>query len=178
MFETPITVCGNVLTKPEFRQTRETRVTVLNFLVGSTARRMDRQTNTWADGDTVRLRVVCWRALAENAGKSLNVGDAVIVQGRLITRDWVDDDGQKRVSYQLEAYSIGHDMSRGTSTFARRRAQLSTSAVEDGTVGQIRGEHTDPLPEELVGLHGRDDSDDEAESDTADANDKALVGVG
>jgi single-strand DNA-binding protein len=176
MFETPITVCGNVLSEPEWRQTRDTKVSVLSFRVASTARRINRETNAWIDGDQLRLRVVCWRALAENAGKGLKLGDPVIIYGRLATRDWLDDSDQKRISYELEAYSIGHDMSRGVSTFVRRKPATGTSVVDDdASISAVRGERTDPLPEGPAQLHGGGDDED---SETAAVEDTALATVG
>jgi single-strand DNA-binding protein len=131
MFDTYLTIVGNVLTAPEWRRTSQTNQLVANFKVASTARRLDRATNRWVDGNSLRVRVNCWRKLAEGVASSVMVGDPVIVAGRLYTRDWVDDEGQHRVMYEMEAVAVGHDLSRGRAKFARTRATTGTSAVDD-----------------------------------------------
>ena len=42
MFDTPVTVVGNVLTAPEWRRTTITGTFVVTFKVASTSRRFDR----------------------------------------------------------------------------------------------------------------------------------------
>jgi single-strand DNA-binding protein len=77
------------------------------------------------------VRVTCWRRLAEGVTHSVLTGDPLVVTGRMYTRDWVGDDGQHRVSYELEAIAVGHDLSRGFARFTRHRAAGATSMVED-----------------------------------------------
>lgn len=131
MFDTVMTIVGNVLTAPEWRRTNGTRTVVTNFKVASTSRRFDKDAGRWVDGPSLRVRVTCWRRLAENVAACLMTGDPVIVTGRMHTRDWVGEDGQHRVSYELEASAVGHDLARGQGTFARQRSTMSTAAVED-----------------------------------------------
>jgi single-strand DNA-binding protein len=131
MFDTYVTVVGNVLTAPEWRRTTNTGTLVAKFKVASTARRLDRENDRWIDGNSLRVRVTCWRKLAEGVASSLMTGDPVIVVGRLYTRDWVDADGNNRTMYELEAAAVGHDLARGRGKFARNRPTTSTSALED-----------------------------------------------
>jgi single-strand DNA-binding protein len=49
---------------------------------------------------------------------SLNVGDPVIVQGRLRVRTETRE-GNTRTSADIDAVAIGHDLSRGTTAFRR-----------------------------------------------------------
>jgi single-strand DNA-binding protein len=148
MFDTTIVVVGNVLSTPEWRRTANSNRLVANFKIVSTARRYDRETGRWADGHSFRIRVVCWRRLAEGVAASLSVGDPVVVTGRLYTRDWRDSDGQSRVTYEMEAVAIGHDLSRGKARFYRFRPG-ATSAVETPEAqSRVRGEHTFPVPED------------------------------
>ncbi|GAB7047966.1 hypothetical protein JCM9534A_30920 [Catenuloplanes indicus JCM 9534] len=147
MFDTYVTVVGNVLTAPEWRVTQKTKTRVAHFKIASTARRMDRETGQWVDGNALRVRVTCWRNLAEGVAACVMTGDPVIVTGRLYTRDWIDPEGTHRVQYELEAVAVGHDLSRGQGTFKRTRAgNLATGSVEDATSdARIGGETTDPL---------------------------------
>ena len=142
MFETNIVVVGNVLTAPEWRRTASTNALVANFRVASTARRMDRETGRWVDGNQFRVRVNCWRRLAEGVASSVTVGDPVVVAGRLYTRDWTDSEGNLRTTYEMEAVSVGHDLSRGRGRFFRNKP-AATSATETAEAeDQIRGEAT------------------------------------
>ena len=148
MFDTNIVVVGNVLTAPEWRRTASTNTLVTNFRVASTSRRMDRESGRWVDGNHLRVRVNCWRKLAEGVAASLAVGDPVVVTGRLYTRDWTDADGNTRTTYEMEAVSVGHDLARGRGRFFRNRQTATTSAVDSPeAAGQVRGEPAALVPE-------------------------------
>ncbi|SCL39027.1 single-strand DNA-binding protein [Micromonospora rhizosphaerae] len=147
MFDTYVTIVGNVLTAPEWRRTTQSNTLVANFKVASTARRLDRDSGRWVDGNSLRVRVNCWRKLAEGVAASVMVGDPVIVAGRLYTRDWTDDAGNHRTLYELEAVAVGHDLSRGRGRFLRNRPSMTTSTVEDADAGsRVHGEATEPVP--------------------------------
>ncbi|PWU59881.1 single-stranded DNA-binding protein, partial [Micromonospora globispora] len=147
MFDTYVTIVGNVLTPPEWRRTTQSNTLVANFKVASTARRLDRDSGRWVDGNSLRVRVNCWRKLAEGVAASVMVGDPVVVAGRLYTRDWTDDAGNHRTLYELEAVTVGHDLSRGRSRFLRNRPSMTTSTVEDAEAEhRVHGEATEPVP--------------------------------
>jgi single-strand DNA-binding protein len=91
MYDTTVTVVGNALNTPEYRRVERTNALVANFKVASTARRYDKNNNRWTDGDSLRVRVNCWRRLAEGVVASIKVGDPVVVHGRLYTREWTHE---------------------------------------------------------------------------------------
>lgn len=154
MFDTYVTIVGNVMTAPEWRRTTQTNSLVANFKVASTARRLNRESGQWVDGNSLRLRVNCWRKLAEGVAASIMVGDPVIVVGRLYTRDWIDGEGNNRTLYEMEAVAVGHDLTRGRGRFARNRPTLATSSLEDpGAESRVRGEATEGVPEEDAPSH-------------------------
>lgn len=151
MFDTYVTIVGNVLTAPQWRLTTNTQAMVTNFKVASTARRLDRENGRWVDGNSLRVRVNCWRRLAEGVAASVHVGDPIIVVGRLYTRDWTDSEGNHRALYEMEAVAVGHDLSRGRGEFFRNRPTLATSTVEDAEAdARVRGEPTEPVPDDQV----------------------------
>jgi single-strand DNA-binding protein len=151
MFDTNVTIVGNVLTAPEWRRTAQSGTLVANFKVASTARRLDRESGRWVDGNSLRVRVNCWRKLAEGVASSVMVGDPVVVVGRMYTRDWTDDAGNHRTLYELEAAAVGHDLSRGRSQFVRNRPSMATSSVEDAEAeSRVHGEATEPVPDDEV----------------------------
>src|SRR5689334_12138517 len=51
-------------------------------------------------------RVVVWGKLAELCGKYLSKGRQVYVEGRLQTRSWEDQQGQKRYSTEIVATTV------------------------------------------------------------------------
>jgi len=146
VFDTNIVIVGNVLTAPEWRKTGSGHL-VANFRVASTSRRLDRESGRWVDGNSLRVRVVCWRRLAEGVAASVTVGDPVVVAGKLYTRDWTDTDNNPRTSYEMEAVSVGHDLARGRDRFYRNRPS-ATSVVEAD--GQVRGEAADLVPDDEI----------------------------
>lgn len=146
MFDTPIMIVGNVLTAPEWRRTHKTGTLVTNFRVASNSRRFDRDSNRWVDGDSLRVRVNCWRKLAENVSASLTVGDPVMVIGRLYTRDWTDSENNPRISYELDATAVGHDLARGRTKLFRNRTLIGMAEGPE-TDAQVRGEVADLLPD-------------------------------
>ncbi len=146
MFDTPITMVGNVLTAPQWRRTAQTGTFMVTFRVAATSRKFVKERDAWVDGDSLRVRVTCWRRLAENVSVSVQLGDPVIVHGRLYTRDWVDSEGQRRTSFELEALAVGFDLARGVGKFARRKIAGGTDMIE-GTASDARvgGELTEPV---------------------------------
>ncbi|HEX7745008.1 MAG TPA: single-stranded DNA-binding protein, partial [Micromonosporaceae bacterium] len=169
MFDTYVTIVGNVLTAPEWRRTSQSNTLVANFKVASTARRLDRDSKRWVDGNSLRVRVNCWRRLAEGVAASVMVGDPVVVVGRMYTRDWVDGDGNHRAVYELEAVAVGHDLSRGRGRFLRNRPAVATSSVEDAeSEVRVQGEETEAVPDsEAPVVPGDQPFDDEDDPDFA-----------
>lgn len=66
------------------------------------------ETKEWEQkGDTVYLDIIMGGKLAENLAESVTIGDQIVVSGDLVQREWVTDDGEKRVAYQVRARTIG-----------------------------------------------------------------------
>lgn len=93
-------------------------VPVANFRVASTPR-LRRASGEWVDGRTQWYGVSAWRALAEHCNRSLRRGDPVILHGRLEQRSYVNKSDIEVVVMEIEAVSIGHDLSRGVSVFSK-----------------------------------------------------------
>lgn len=152
MHDTNVTIVGNALNTPEWRRLDESRTLVAKFKVASTSRRYDRQSNRWVDGSSLRVRVNCWRRLAENVSLCVHVGDPLIITGRLYSREWEGEDNVRRISYELDAVAVGHDLSRGRGRFTRQKANMGTTTVDDDDADtRVAGERSLPVPE----LNGR-----------------------
>ena len=117
MNETMITVVGNVAREPNLRVTNNgTRV--VDFRLASTERRYDRALGGWRDGETVFYTVTCWRNVAENLIDSVEKGQPMVVHGRLRDGSY-EKEGQRYPVFAIEAYALGHDISRGVSKFTK-----------------------------------------------------------
>ena len=116
MNDTVVTLVGNAATGVEYRETVAGGMARFRFAV--TPRRWDRQKSAWADGNTSFYTVCAWRTLGANLTASVNVGDPLVVHGRLRVRE-EERDGQRRTFVDIDALSVGHDLSWGTSAFKR-----------------------------------------------------------
>ncbi|MFD8703927.1 single-stranded DNA-binding protein [Kitasatospora sp. NPDC059648] len=136
MSETYVTVIGNVATEVSYGETSG-GVPMANFRLGVTERRYDRERACWVDGEAQWLRVTAWRALAVNLIGSLSKGDPVLVTGRLRVHEWTDGE-VKHSRAEINARSVGHDLTRGTAAFrwaAGVRGQPSAAAGGAGADG-------------------------------------------
>jgi single-strand DNA-binding protein len=128
MNDTTMTIVGNIVDAPRMRMTKSGHA-VTNFRVASTSRRYDRENQRWVDNSTLYVNVTCWRAMAENVALSLCKGQPVLVTGRYYSREYEINE-TVRVSYELEANAVGHDLSRGTSEFRKVIRPGLTANVE------------------------------------------------
>jgi len=161
MRETPVTVVGTLVSDMKPRRVGPDGTLVLNFRIACNERRFDGGTESWVNGDSLYLSVSCWRRLAENAA-SLVKGDPVIVRGKLRTREWATEQGERRSVVELEASAIGPDLARCAATIRRPRWEERPRV----------GEETAPAspaedPSEL--LEGLDSSEELSQSELADA---------
>lgn len=98
-----VMLIGNLGKDAETRYT-PSGTAVTNFSVATTARSKDAQTGEWKEY-TDWHDVVLWRA--EKVAEYLTKGRQVYVEGRLQTRSWEDQNGQKRYRTEVVADSFG-----------------------------------------------------------------------
>lgn len=141
MNDTSITIVGNVVDDPKLRTT-STGVPVASFRIASTSRRMDRETGSWVDNERLFATVTCWRVMARNVAASLKKGQPVIATGRFYSREYVKDESS-RMSYELDAVAVGHDLARGTADFTKVTRGFAVTNVEldsDGMPADLTAE--------------------------------------
>lgn len=96
-------ILGNLGRDPEVRHTQG-GTTVANLRIATAERRPDGQ-GGWQD-HTEWHSVVVFGKQADNVAKFLTKGRQVFVEGSLRTRQWQDQQGQKRYSTEIVARDV------------------------------------------------------------------------
>ena len=123
--ESQLHLQGNLVADPAQRVVAN-GAKVTRFRLASRGRRLDKALNEWVDTDPVFMSVACWRQLGDNVAKTLHKGDTVVVVGRLTMREYDDANGGGRRSfYEIDATSVGPDLSRYVAFLARPNRELS-----------------------------------------------------
>ncbi len=138
-----VILVGNLGKDPEVRHLDNGRA-VANFSMATSEtyknRQGERVTNTeWHN-------VVLWTPLAEIAEKFLKKGNQVYIEGKMTTRSWDDQDGNKRYTTEV----VGREMtllgSREDNPGGGAPAAASTGASAASPVSAIPEDDTDDLP--------------------------------
>jgi single-strand DNA-binding protein len=133
--EAQISVVGYVASEPEYVQVGQDSIPKLTMRVAWTTRRREQSTGEWVDANTSFVRVTCWRRLADNLNTCLRKGDPVLLRGRLDVRPFVGKDGQRRISVDVDANTLGHDLSRGVAGF-RRVFEKTARTADEAAAGE------------------------------------------
>jgi single-strand DNA-binding protein len=124
----------------------ETRFTpsgasVTNFSVATTRRTKDQQTGEWKD-ETDWHNIVLWRA--ENLANYLQKGKRIYVEGRLQTRSWEDQSGNKRYMTEVVADAGGVILLGGRGDDAGSGDDVAAPARRTATAGAQGGSGPSP----------------------------------
>ena len=133
-----VILVGNLGKDPEVRHLDNGRA-VANFSIATSEvyknKQGERVTNTeWHN-------VVLWTPLAEIAEKFLKKGSQVYIEGKLTTRSWDDQDGNKRYTTEV----VGREMTLLGSR-SESGAGDSGNNMAESPVSNIPEEDTDDLP--------------------------------
>lgn len=133
--------------------TTEKGLPIASFRVGSTPRRLNRETGEWENGETNWYSVTCFRQLATNVHAAVRKGDPVVVSGRLRIRPWENQAGQRGTSVEVDADGVGHDLTFGTGSFMRlnQPAPASNQAAPRNSSGESPGPDADWGPGGVTG---------------------------
>ena len=96
-------IIGNLGRDPEMRYTPSGQA-VTQFTVATNRRWRDQQ-DEWQE-ETEWFRVVVWGQQAERVAERIRKGNKVYVEGRIQTRQWEDQSGQKRYTTELIANQV------------------------------------------------------------------------
>lgn len=151
-------------------------VPVTTFRIASTPRWYDQSAGVYREGTTNWYTVNAFRALAQNTARSIRVGQPVLVSGRLKVKKWDREDGTTMTNVEIDAQSIGHDLSFGTAHYERtvERCQEPQAQPTPATYPQHQQQHpVDLTPETGATVSGQQPENQEnfscavAESHTA-----------
>jgi single-strand DNA-binding protein len=146
VFETMITVVGNVVDSP--RKGRANNGSVTNFRVASTPRRFDSTAQRFVDGETFFVDVECWGDLSNHVSGSVGAGDPVVVLGAISTSEWETDAG-RRSKPRIRARVVGHNLHWGISKFTKLPKASAALEAESSAEPAPAGPPVDPSDEEF-----------------------------
>jgi single-strand DNA-binding protein len=107
-----ISIQGLVATTPRHLITQE-GLPITSFRLAEYDPSGKNETTNW-------YTITAFRTLGINTAASISKGDRIVVVGELNIRDW--DNGERSgTSVEVEATTLGHDLSFGTSKFSREQ---------------------------------------------------------
>lgn len=98
-----VLLIGNLTKDPELRYTPQ-GIAVVNLRLAVNRRFRDR--NQELKEETCFITVVAWSKQAETCNQYLHKGSPVLIEGRLQSRSWEDNSGQKRNTIEVRAERI------------------------------------------------------------------------
>ncbi len=137
MNESYVTLQGWVGGPVDARDVGDTQC--VSFRVGSTPR--INRGGSWVDGQTSWFTVNCWRGLGQNVKESIKRGDAVVVHGRVRVDVWEREGQPNSVSWLIDATFVGHDLSKGTTTFEKTARATPRDPLENEAVREMVHAH-------------------------------------
>ena len=135
-----VMLIGNLGKDPEVR-TFEGGNMLVRFPLATSESYMSRQTNERVE-TTEWHNVVLRRGLAEVAEKYLKKGDKVFIEGRIKTRSWEDDRGERKYATEIH----GDNMTMLGSPRDGASESASPRPSEPATNFQGNGDDDDDLP--------------------------------
>jgi len=95
-----VILIGNLVADPELKQT-QSGISVTSFRI-AVGRRFSSRAAEGAQ-QTDFINIVAWRNTAEFIAKYFQKGRSILITGSLQTRDWTDQNGQKRYVTEVVA---------------------------------------------------------------------------
>ena len=97
-----VTLIGRLGQDPEVREVGNSKVA--NFSIATDESYTDRSGNKVEK--TEWHKIVMWNKAAENAQAFLKKGSLVYVEGKIETRSWENDSGEKRYTTEIKSFSF------------------------------------------------------------------------
>jgi len=139
--ETHVTIKGRLCADPSVFTTRA-GAPMTKFRVAQSGRRQV-QPGQWEDTEPSFYDVLAYRSLAANIGVSLKQGHPVTIHGRQRVVQWRREDGQVFVNVEIVADAVGHDLTYGTTAFAKVGMGRAAESWSPGEVSAPQGGRAD-----------------------------------
>lgn len=149
---------GNLTSDPELRTTPSGQ-SVCSFRIATNRIWNDRQSGQQQQ-KTEYHNIVAWRRLAEIVSQFLRKGSLVLIEGRLETKDWQDQAGNRRFRTEIiaERMQLGPKSGGGrVSSFA------ATSAEEEKKQTQNQNQEEIPIIEEDAPIENKNEEGNPAD---------------
>lgn len=113
-----VILMGRLTKAPELRQTPQ-GVSVVSFSLA-----VDRNYSKGEEKQTDFINIIAWRSTADFVAKYFTKGQLVAIRGRLQTRTWQDQNGQKRYATDVVADEVFFAESKGMATKPEAQAEV------------------------------------------------------
>lgn len=149
------TLLGNATADP-IERTQTEGVPSASVRIAVTGSYFNTTTGDFADRKTEFITVFARRSLARNLLVSVRKGQPLVVTGRLSTSEWTGEDEAPRHSLNIQAESIGHDLTYGTATFSKPLRDRDTPNIDPQTSAVVssqpaeESEDEEASPDEVV----------------------------
>lgn len=100
----------------------------------------------WVDGANCWVKVTGWKDLAEHMAESLEKGKLAVITGQLVTDQWEDADGNKRLTVVLRAQSIGPSLTFDSAKIVKAQPRQQQGAQQQGGGGNGPSPGSDEPP--------------------------------
>ena len=151
-----VLILGNAAAAPEVRHLEGGSV-VANFRVATSEVFTDRSGNRTER--TEWHNIVCWRRLAETAEKFIQKGTQVFIEGRITTREFTDQSGQKRYRTEIVADNIQLTGRRPDSQNQQPAPQQSYQAPAQQYQRPAAPQPAQPAPQDFPAVEDFNDTD-------------------
>ena len=135
-----VILVGNLGANPEMRFTQGGQA-VANLRIATTERWTDK--NGQKQEATEWHRVVVWGKQAEIMGQYLTKGRQVYVEGKIRTRQWQDQQGQKRFTTEIVAQNV---QMLGSRSEGAPRDEAHVTVPPDDAMSDFGGGPDDDIP--------------------------------
>ncbi|MTK54395.1 single-stranded DNA-binding protein [Paludibacter sp.] len=143
-----VILVGNVGKDPEVKYL-DRNVAVANFPLATTERGYKTASGTEVPERTEWHNIVLWRGLAETAEKYVKKGSQLYIEGKIRTRQWEDQNGNKR--YTTEIYAdvmqlLGKRADSGQDNGSVSNNQAAAASTASSIEAPVSDDSADDLP--------------------------------
>ncbi len=147
-----VVLAGRLIADPELKQT-QSGISVLSFTLAINRRPAPKSADGTQTQQTDFINMVAWRQTAEFISRYFKKGSALCASGSIQTRNWTDNQGQKRYTTEVVVDEAMFVDSRNDSSSQRQDAPHSQSGSYTpdsyNTPSYSSGENSAPNFEEI-----------------------------